>query len=60
MAVDQGHDMWVLKALENIDLGRKVLFELFVELRQVHGLDCYIGFRFLCDKKPISIQRSTY
>lgn len=49
MAVDQGHDMWVLKALEDIDLGRKVFFELFVKLRQVHGLDSYIGFRFCMD-----------
>lgn len=44
MAVDQGHDMGVVKALQDIDLGRKVIFELFVELRQVHGLDSYIGF----------------
>lgn len=50
MAVDQGHDMWVLQALEDIDLGRKVFFELFVKLRQVYGLDSYIGFRFLRDK----------
>lgn len=50
MAVDQGHDMWVLKALEDIDLGRKVFFELFVKLRQVHGLDSYISFRFLRDR----------
>jgi hypothetical protein len=28
MAVNQGHNMWVLKALEDIDLGRKVFFEL--------------------------------
>ena len=47
MAVDQGHDMWVVEALEYIDLGRKVFFELFVKLRQVDGLDRYIGFRFL-------------
>lgn len=47
MAVDQGHDMWVLKALEDIDLGRKVFFELLVKLRQVHGLDCYKGSRLL-------------
>lgn len=54
MAVDQGHDMWVVEALEDIDLGRKVFFELFVELRQVHGLDCYIGFRFLCDRNRLA------
>ena len=33
MAVDKGHNMWVLEALEDIDFGRKVLLELFVELR---------------------------
>lgn len=49
MAVDQGHDMWVVEALEYIDLGRKVFFELFVKLRQVDGLDRYIGFRLCMD-----------
>jgi hypothetical protein len=46
--------MWVVEALEDIDLGRKVFFELFVKLRQVHGLDCYIGFRFLCDRDRLA------
>lgn len=54
MAVDQGHDMWVLKAHEDIDLGRKVFLELFIELRQVHGLDSYIGFRFLCGRTRLA------
>jgi hypothetical protein len=50
----------VLKALEDIDLGRKVFFELFVELRQVHGLDCYIGFRFLGDRNRLASITPTY
>jgi hypothetical protein len=52
--------MWVMEALQYIDLGRKVFFELFVKLRQVHGLDRYIGFRLLCDRNRLaSIARHT-
>jgi hypothetical protein len=39
MAVDQGNDVWVLEALENIDFGGKVVLQLLVELREVDGLD---------------------
>lgn len=50
MAVDQGHDMWVMEALQYVDFGRKVFFEFLIELRQVHRFDSNIGLRSLYDK----------
>ena len=32
VAVDERHDMRVMEALEDIDLGREVVLQLFVEL----------------------------
>lgn len=33
MAIDEGDDMRVIEAFEDLDLGREVLFQLLVELR---------------------------
>jgi hypothetical protein len=42
-AVDQGHDVGVVKAFEDLDLAVEVIFELAVELGEVDRLDCYEG-----------------
>ena len=51
MAVDERDNMWMLKALENIDLGRETFFQLPVELRQIDGLDSYVAPRSLGKEK---------
>ena len=39
MAIDECDDVGMVEALEDIDLGGKVVLEFLVELRQIDGLD---------------------
>ena len=47
MAVDKSDNMGMVKALEDVDLRREVIFEFLVELSQVDRLDGYVGPMFL-------------
>ena len=40
-AVNQGNDMGVVEAFEDLDFAIEVIFELAVQLRKVDRLDCY-------------------
>lgn len=42
-AVDQGDDVRVMKAFEDLDLAVEVVFEFTVEFAEVDRLDCYKG-----------------
>lgn len=46
MAVDKSDNMGMVKALEDVDLRREVIFEFLVELSQVDRLDGYVGPMF--------------
>ncbi len=39
--VDEGNDVWVMEAFQNLDFGVEVLLQFLVQLREVDGLDCY-------------------
>lgn len=39
MAIDECDNVGMVEALEDIDLGGKVVLEFLVELRQIDGLD---------------------
>lgn len=43
LAVDQRHDVGMMKAFQNVNLGVKVFLQLFVELVQVDGFDSYVA-----------------
>ena len=40
-AIDQGNDVGMMEALENVDLRVKVVFELLIESVDINRLDCY-------------------
>ena len=40
-AVDQGNDVGMMEAFENVDLGVEVVFELFIESVDINRLDSY-------------------
>lgn len=58
MAVDEGHDVRMMEALQNVDLGGKVVFQLLVELGQVDRLDGYVRAGFLVGLKGRSASSS--
>jgi hypothetical protein len=39
--VDEGNDMWVMEAFEDLDFGVEVLLQFLVELREIDRFDCY-------------------
>ncbi len=39
--VDEGNDVWVMEAFENLDFGVEVLLQFLIQLREIYGLDCY-------------------
>lgn len=51
MAVEEGHNVRMMEALQNVDLGGKVVFQLFIELGQVDRLDGYVCPGFLVSEK---------
>lgn len=40
-AVDQGNDVGMMEALENVNLGVKIVLELFIESVDIDRLDGY-------------------
>lgn len=43
LTVDQRHDVGMMEALQNLNLGVKVFFQLFVKLVHVDGFDGYVA-----------------
>lgn len=43
LAVDEGNNMWVMKAFQDVDFRVQVLLQLLVKFIQVDGLDSNIA-----------------
>ena len=41
LTVDEGNDVRMVKAFEDLDFGVEVLLQLLVEFREIDRLDCY-------------------
>ena len=39
--VDEGNDMWVMEAFEDLDFGVEVFLQFLIELREIDRFDCY-------------------
>jgi len=39
--IDEGNDVWVMEAFENLDFGVEVLLQFLIQLREIDRLDCY-------------------
>ena len=39
--VDEGNDVWMMEAFQDLDFGVEILLQFLVQLREIDGLDCY-------------------
>lgn len=56
LAVDQRHDVGMMEALQNVNLGVQVFLQLFVEFVQVNGFDGYVARLLLQSITTISMR----